>query len=87
MKEFLKNLRESFRTEINKKELLLWAAIGLVVITVVLFVAGGYKFSLALVIESVAMTAVLVLMLVCVKGYGTFLDNYYEKGKKRFNKK
>ena len=87
MKEFLRNLRESFRTEINKKELLLWAVIGLVVITVVLFVADGYEFSLALVIESVVMTAVLVLMLVCVKGYGAFLDNYYEKGKKRFNKK
>jgi len=87
MKEFLRNLKESFRTEINKKELLLWGVIGMVVITVVLFAASGNKFSWAVLLEAVAMTAVLLLMLVCVKGYGTFLDNYYEKGKKWLDKK
>lgn len=87
MKNFFSGLKESFRTEIHKKELYLWFGIGFAVIFVVLLAAAEYKFSLAILLEAVAMAVILVIMYICTRAYMTFLDNYYEAGKKRLGKR
>ncbi len=87
MNNFFSGLKESFRTEIQRKEIYLWFGIGFVIILAVLFAAADYKFSWAILIEAVAMAVILVIMYISTRAYMTFLDNYYESGKKKLGKR
>ncbi|MBQ9327011.1 MAG: hypothetical protein IJ225_00555 [Solobacterium sp.] len=86
MKKLFQKIGQSFKEETNRKQLLLWAVAGFVVILVVVAMANRELSAAQVLLEAAGMDLVLVLMLLFTRVYGNLLDGYYGSFKKRFKK-